>query len=302
MEGVKIKIAYIILAHKGYEQLNILINQIVDDNTDIYIHIDKKNDELYNLLKKKPLRNQHVNIINERVIVNWSGFSQVEAVLNLLNKVKENNKSYDYVSLISGSCFPIKDNEYIRNFLTQNNGYEFIQYRDITHDKANLYRLKCYNFFRENKNIRKLYMRIIDNIIRRIQKTFVIRKNFNGMKLYHGSQWFTITYGCAEYILDYVERNSWFIEDFKYTLVPDEHFFQMIIMNSEYKHKVKNNNLRYIDWSKGGNSPKILTLEDMGLINNSTQLIARKFDIDIDRNILMNLVEILNKKVEWEIK
>lgn len=292
MEVLKIKIAYIILAHKGYEQLNMLINQIADNECDVYIHIDKKNEELYNLLKKKYFRNNNINIIEKRVIVNWSGFSQVEAVLNLLNKVKEKNKSYDYISLISGSCFPIKNNEYIRRFLTENKGYEFIQYRDITYDKADLYRLKCYNFFRENKNIRKLYMRIIDNIIRRVQKPFVKRNNFKGMRLYHGSQWFTITYNCMEYILEYVKRNPWFIEDFKYTLVPDEHFFQMIIMNSKYKYKVKNDNLRYIDWSLGGNSPKNLTLEDLDSINRSTKLIARKFDINIDKKI----VEILSKK------
>ena len=133
--------------------------------------------------------------------------------------------------------------------------------------------------------------------------TKIFKRNLSNVEnIYFGSQWFSITGECLDHIIRYLDDESNYIKFFNNTIYADEMFFQTIIMNSYLKNNVKNNNLRYIDWSKGGNSPKILTLEDMGLINNSTQLIARKFDIDIDRNILMNLVEILNKKVEWEIK
>jgi hypothetical protein len=47
-----------------------------------------------------------------------------------------------------------------------------------------------------------------------------------------------------------------------------------------------NNNLRYIDWSLGGASPKILKIEDTEKIGQSGKFFARKFDTDIDSEIL----------------
>ena len=66
-------------------------------------------------------------------------------------------------------------------------------------------------------------------------------------------------------------------------------------MNSKYKVSVINNNLRYIDWSEGNNSPKTLSIKDINQILKSDKLIARKFDIDIDKEILQTLTNIINK-------
>lgn len=242
------KLAYLMLAHKSSKQLDMLIHNLVDEETDVYIHVDGKNDSLFDYLINKYKDSNRVFIIENRVVVNWSGFSQVQATLNLMENVINAEKNYDYVSLISGQCFPIKSNAYIRKFLLEHKGKEFIEYLDITDDKRYLYRLKSYNFFRENKNIRKIHMRILDNVLRRIQKPIIKRNNFKNMRLYRGSQWFTITFDCLKYIHRYIEENPIILNDFKYTLVPDEHFFQIIIMNSPYSSKVINNNLRYIDW------------------------------------------------------
>lgn len=99
-----------------------------------------------------------------------------------------------------------------------------------------------------------------------------------------------------KYILKFIKSNDGqYIKDFKYTACPDEYFFQIIIMNSEYKDSVVNNNLRYIDWSEGNNSPKIISIQDINQILKSDKLIARKFDIDIDKEILLKMRCIINK-------
>ena len=207
----------------------------------------------------------------------------VKATLILLNMVRDSNKKYDYISFISGQDYPIKSKEFIRTFLKKNAGKEFVEFEDISNY---FWRLKCYNFFRENKNNRKLFMRVLDNTIRYPQKLLVRRNNFNNMKLYYGSTWFTITYSCVLYILKYIEDNPEYEKQFKYSSCSDEHFFQMIIMNSHYKDSVVNNNLRYTDWSNGGNSPKTLTIKDYDKLKNSDKLYARKFNSDIDKDII----------------
>jgi hypothetical protein len=47
-----------------------------------------------------------------------------------------------------------------------------------------------------------------------------------------------------------------------------------------------NNNLRFIDWSKGGSSPKTLTMQDIDQISRSGKFFERKFDESIDSNVL----------------
>ncbi len=243
------KIAYIMLVHKNFNQIKLLTDQLADELTHVYIHVDKKNEELFNELKNEYVNNENVSIIDKRIKVNWSGFSQVQATLNLMESALENNNfKFEYISLISGQDFPIKSNDYIRKFLSDNNGNQFIQYRDINNDKKFLFRLKIYNFFRENPNARKAYIKIVDNILRRLQKLVIKRKNLEGFNLYTGSQWFTLSRECVEYIFKYLEENNKYLLDFKYTFCPDEEFFQILILNSKFKEKVINDNLRYIDW------------------------------------------------------
>ncbi len=281
-----------IQAHKGEKQLVELINILLGMNSDVFIHIDVKSENLYSRIKEKYSNNKQIFIIEDRVRVNWSGFSQVKATLKLMNAIRLSQRKYDYVHLISGQDFPIKSSKYISQFLSENYGKEFMEYRDIN---QHWWRLKCYNFFRENKKNRTLYMRILDNVIRRPQKYFIRRNNLKGFNLYFGSQWFTITNHCLNYILDYIEKNPGYLDEFKYTSCPDEHFFQILILNSPLKNNVVNNNLRYIDWSQGGNSPKTLTLDDWEDLQKSDQLFARKFDLKIDEKIIFKMEEKVNE-------
>lgn len=276
-------LAYIMQAHTGEDQLIGLISKLTDKDTDIFLHIDKKSEQLYLNLTQKYASVANVYFVKDRVSVNWSGYSMVEATLELMNMVKGTDKKYSYISFISGQDYPIKSKKDITTYLTENEGKEFIEFRDIAH---HFWRLKCYSFFRESKNNRKMYMRIIDNLIRYPQKALVRRNNFKNMSLYFGSAWFTITNDCMLFILKYLKDNPEFYKQFKYSSCPDEHFFQMIVMNSDFKKDVINDNLRYIDWSLGGSSPKTLTIKDYEKLKKSKKLYARKFNFNVDKTII----------------
>ncbi|MEI6087851.1 MAG: glycosyl transferase, partial [Bacteroidota bacterium] len=53
-----------------------------------------------------------------------------------------------------------------------------------------------------------------------------------------------------------------------------------------YKAQMINDNLKYIDWSLGGASPKILTIDDIDKISKSGKFFARKFDANFDSEVL----------------
>ena len=42
------KIAYLMLVHKNFNQIKLLTDQLADELTHVYIHVDKKNEELFN--------------------------------------------------------------------------------------------------------------------------------------------------------------------------------------------------------------------------------------------------------------
>jgi core-2/I-Branching enzyme len=279
------KLAYIIQAHKGFKQLSILID-ILSKNSDVYLHIDLKNDYLYNQLKDHYLSQKNIFILSDRISVNWSGFSQVKATLNLLEAVR--GKNYDYVTLLSGQDLPIKSHSEIISFLSEDVHREFIH---IAPDyKKYCWRLLRYSPWSESKSIRNFPMNKLNSISIKLQNLLNIKKPFfKDLDIYMGSSWFTITNNAVEYILDSIDDKL--IVGFESTTCSDEHFIQTLLMNSPFKEKVVGENTVYIDWSEGNPNPKILTMDDYLKLKNSTKLFARKFDIDIDADITNKIIK-----------
>lgn len=121
-------------------------------------------------------------------------------------------------------------------------------------------------------------------------QTFSIfkRRSVDDFSYYFGSQWWCLNGETANWIHDYVDRQPEYIKLFSHSLCPDECFFQTLVMNSPYVNKVKPY-LHFIMWEKGKNSPRILTMADYAELKKTNKIIARKFDIDIDRQILERL-------------
>jgi hypothetical protein len=74
---------------------------------------------------------------------------------------------------------------------------------------------------------------------------------------------------------------------FRWVDVPDELFFQTILMNSSLKERIINDDLRYIAWKDlESGSPAILKLDDFDQMMQSPKLFARKFDMTVDAEVL----------------
>jgi hypothetical protein len=100
------------------------------------------------------------------------------------------------------------------------------------------------------------------------------------------SSWWAVSAEAAAYLIQFIERNSKLKRFMRFTWGSDEFLIATVLMNSPFKSKVLNNNLRYIDWSGGGANPKIFTTKDLDLLIQSDHFFARKFDMDVDSEIL----------------
>lgn len=91
--------------------------------------------------------------------------------------------------------------------------------------------------------------------------------------------------------------NPWYEEGYKSSLTPDESFFQTLFMMSPYK-ETRHDYLHYVDWtSQDGyngplvkNSPNTLTIADYDAMKNSGYLMARKFDMNVSKEIIGKLI------------
>lgn len=121
-------------------------------------------------------------------------------------------------------------------------------------------------------------------------QTFSIIKRLKpaNVQYYFGSQWWCLNDAMVKWIYNFLENYPEYIKLFKHSLCPDECFFQTLVMNSPYANNVKPY-LHYVKWEKGMSSPKTLTESDYQEIVGSSKLMARKFDIDVDKEIIIKL-------------
>jgi hypothetical protein len=76
---------------------------------------------------------------------------------------------------------------------------------------------------------------------------------------------------------------------YRHTFIPDEGFFQTVIMNTNYKGTIVNDDKRTIDWVPMGTiklRPRDFTFKDAKFLLASQGLFARKFDETVDGGIL----------------
>lgn len=281
------KIAYLILCHKNPNQVQILIDKLNSRNTDFYIHIDKKSKE-FDLNKKN---NIFILPPERRIDVRWATSSMVSATMELIHFMLEHNKVYDYIFLISGQDFPIKTNEEIEKYLTDNLGFNFIEVLPHTHKLYKRYKKRNELYYPRwmqkssvcAKVLKKLYILLSGGYMH----TFVIfkRTNIENITFEFGSQWWCLTYECLLWIANYIDNNQKILKFFENSLTPDECIFQTAFMQSPYKENI-HNNITYLEWAENKNNPRVFTAEDYCLLKSSDCLFARKFDIEADKEII----------------
>lgn len=278
------RIAHIIMAHKNPTQLQRLISRLEHSNCDIYIHLDKKTSiEEFNLIKES----NHLKFIKRRLNCNWGGFSFLNAIFTSLREIIDSEISYDFINLLSAQDYPLTSAAKIFEFLSANQGTNFISFDSSKSTfwwKEAKARYEKYHF--TDINFKGKYL--IQGIINKMAPA---RKFPLDMELYGSSKssWWTISGECAAHINAQFFNNVKLRNFLKYSWGTDEFAIATLVMNSPYKHLTVNDNLRYIDFSQGNAHPKILGIEDFENLKTSNNLFARKFDEIVDDEILAKI-------------
>jgi hypothetical protein len=279
-------LAYLILAHANPKQLQRLVEKLSNNTADIYIHIDAKT-KLDNFMHIAALPN--VYFVAKREKVYWGAYSIVQATVNGFEQMIASGKPYDYVTLLSGQDYPLKSNSVIQAFFKANSNKAFMEFYSVNDlwqeaiPRLTKYYLTNYPFAGSTK---------LETFL---NKLLPKRQPPKDLVFVGRSQWFSITLAQAKYIVTTLATNHKLRRYFSFTWGSDEFVFQTLLYNSPFKAQMVNDNLRYIDWSAGGASPKTFTMIDAPKLLKTDKLFARKFNEATDVEIL-NTIDASNQQ------
>ncbi|MGC4231826.1 MAG: beta-1,6-N-acetylglucosaminyltransferase [Niabella sp.] len=270
-------IAHLIMTYTCPHLTERLIKMISHPGFDFFIHVDKKIDiKPYLYLSSLP----NVFLIKNREDVRWAGYNTILATFKCIREICSTGKKYQYINFLSGQDYPLKSASFIFDFFKRNRGKEFLAYKSYVHEwPEGLKRVKEYSFV----NFRFPAMHFLEKIVNRILPSRSLPYNYHP---YGDSMFWMLSPECALYVTDKIMNDRKLNAYFRYTWGSDEFAFQTVLLNSEYRDRVVNNNYRYIDWSGGGSHPKILGIEDEQNLRATPMLFGRKFDYNSDRRIL----------------
>lgn len=296
---------YLILAHKNPLQLGRMIERLDDGASKFFIHLDAKTPiESFTAC----LEGAHIRFIEPRERCVWGDFSIVRATIHLMEAA---SKEQGIFILMSGQDYPIQSQGYINAFLESNKGFDFIEIEPLEEkwkpkmvkDKLEHYHIlhseerghsNCYAPFRHCSVFQKL--RTLTHLL----KGRLSQKNFRLLcslpkrvapfeRQYAGSQFWAFSERTFYAVLHYIREHKAALEEYyKYTSSPDEIYFHSVLMNLVAKDstiKLKEQ-ITYVNYFRKNN---VFVSEDFDkLTSEKGKLFARKFDTDID-------IEILNK-------
>lgn len=301
------KLAYLILAHTDAPHLRRLVTALSAENTAFFVHVDKKVDE-------SPFREScagipNVTFVKNRKKVYWGGWSIIAAEIEIIKEALRSDVKFDRFALITGTDYPIWSNNSIEKELSNNPNKEYIKCYNLTkvkEPKKVRQRVTTYHFRDLPVKGERWRHYIIGGLMVAMNHS-PIRKNkrakINGKKIdvYGGTQWWILTRGCMQQIVETVEKDKDLRRYFKTSFAPEEMMPHTIIMNSKYRDNVACYTedgiypglegaayTHYIEY-RGGQ--KTFTEKDYDLLLSSGRMFFRKVQTGVSDSLMDRLDE-----------
>ena len=273
-------VCILVMAHSHKELLKKLLAQLQHPAVNVFVHIDRKSQELYEDL----LQAKQVNLIKDRVDVKWAHHSQVQAVFASYREIKKLGNKFDHLVVISGQDMTVRPIGELVAFLGKHKNKSFISHVPLTRE----------GWAGARKRFHYHYYVRMEKLWRGLMMLTGIRRQFPfGLNPYGGAQWINITPTHMDHILHFCETHIAFMRFMETVRFPEEMIFQTLLMNSPYKNDCVNEDLRFIKWLPGKSNPEILTQANYNEIRAASgKFFARKFDLAISGE----LIELLNRE------
>lgn len=301
------KTAFLILAHTAPDHVARLTAALRAPWARSFVHIDRGADRapFDALLADDP--SVLVLADDERVAVNWGGFSIIDATLRLIRKARAEMPDAQRFCLLSGADYPVQPMSVIGHAMASDVEYMKIDRRlewggPQSHD-ANITHPFFGDFPPANPRTgQPIVAKIVDRLSSAIKRTPP-----SGVAFYHGSCWWALTGGAVDAIVRQLDERPALAVWFRRVKVPDEIMFQSLIKATPFADRLSQDgaanpsgtwpdNLHgshYIRWTEPNPVlPRTLLADDLEGIRASGALFARKIDSDRSADLLAAIDDI----------
>jgi len=271
-------IAYLIRAHTAPQQLARLVVRLDDRNARFYVHVNRlTGDETFAEMRAGLAGRENV-IWLPRVACYWGGFSLLRATLVGIETILASGELPDHAVLLSGQDYPLRPPVEVEAQLAARSG------RNLLHH----FRLPAPEWAGEGGGLNRLRYPHFERVRyrTRLLRVPVPRRLPRGLEPYGGMALWALTGETLSWLMRFLAERPEVLRFFQRTKMPDELFFQTVLLSSPLAATVDNELLHYLDWSSGSAHPAILTAADLPRLRASGRLFARKFDAAVDSEIL----------------
>lgn len=244
-------VTFLIAAHYRPDRLGALLEAIGPENA--IVHVDARTD-----IEPFLAVGRGAHFLSDRKTVTWGGYSQVAASLAMLEVALRSHRDSSHYVLLSGDSYPTQSLDSLRSYFTARSENQFLRTVAMPAPEAGkpIERISRYYFpFDRGTSWKTLPQRALNRIS-------VPRPGYRRLlgthRPYGGGNWWAITPGAARAILDADPR---LVRLAKHMVLPDEFFFQTVVMNSRFADRVLPA-VMYADWFRP-DGPRPATIDEL---------------------------------------
>ncbi len=280
------RMIYLVLAHEGRPQLDALVERLAPAGglDMVIVHADRRSDLWRSLREDPPPDTQRVEVIQNPVSVRWGHRSLQAAIILLIERAME--FEFDYAHLVSGSDWPVMSRrEIVRELEASQIRLCYIE-AEFGREEERMQRFHVdARWLRPDPRREPLAYRFKPAIVRLSRWLDGARHRLLGDRSrpwgrwFKGETWWSLPNDALQMVAVELRRltDSGRLVG---TYVCEEHVVQTIVA-ARLPERLADCR-RYIDWTDGGDSPRLLARGDQKAIAESGAWFARKFALSHD--------------------
>ena len=271
------KILYHITGYKHSSQFEWLFRAIYNDFDLFIIHVDKKSPRKIHREYKSVAGFKDNVIFLPSLAITWGGCGLIDAEALAIKHALENDPSWTHIVNLSAQDYPLKSPNTIREHLARSWPSNYVLCKNIRQAHWRIRKRPRFRYIEWNS--RRFFTPIPKMKPRDIDIGWV------------GPWWHILTREFCSWLMAN-ERAKNYLMFLRSAGMPDEMLIQNIIMDSPFKDKLISCCKHEIIWRRAGEPrassarPNVLTIHDLPLLEASNAYFARKFDHEVDRQVL----------------
>ena len=273
---------FLVLSHKEPALVERLMARLGDTETAVTVlHHDAKSRDVPGLPATGRAR-----LMPNPASSGWGDMEIVHATLRCMRWVRNGIPDFSWIVLLSGQDYPVAAPREIESELLVTPADAFLSWEFVRPFVSR----RSTDWQRGTSH--RYYWRLFPGTHRPIPIPIPrLSAYFDGVGIHAGSQWWSFGRRAVALILDDTAMLNHLSGRFRSVLLPDEAFFQTMILNSPTNLNLVCSHRRFYRFVKAGGAPhpETLTIEDLDEIRASGAFFARKVDFRASAELLDRL-------------